>query len=129
MQHDNKMFNVLNKIKKITKIKYIQSCLKFLKKDQFKYKLKLKGGGAKKKKAKLDLIDSDQEESPNMKNLNEMRSNRTDTIMNSQNTQKKPVVDMEETAETKRQEKKAEKKYDVDLDKMTEYLDNYETLT
>ena len=58
-----------------------------------------------------------------------MRTNRTDTIMNSQATQKKPVVDMEETAETKRQEKKAEKKYDVDLDKMQEYLDTYDTLT
>ena len=108
MQVDNQMFRVLNKVKKLTKIKYIQSCLKFLKKNQFKYKLRLKGGGAKKKKAKLDLTDSDQEESQNMKNLNEMRSNRIDTIMNSQATQKKPVDNMEETAETKRQEKKAE---------------------
>ena len=84
--------------------------MKFLKKPHFKYKLRLKGGGAKKKKVKLDLTDSDQEESQNMQNRNEMRSNRINTIMNSQATQNKPVDNMEETAETKRQEKKAEKK-------------------
>ena len=61
MYHDNRMFRVLNKIKKLTRIKYIQSCLKFLKKNKFTYKLRLKGGGAKKKKAQLDLTESDQE--------------------------------------------------------------------
>ena len=45
-----------------------------------------------------------------MKNLNEMRSNRTDTIMNSQANQEKPIDDMMETADSKRQEKKVEKK-------------------
>ena len=100
-----------------------------MKKNKFKYKLRLLGGGAKKKKAKLERTDSDQEESQNMKNLNEMRSNRIDTIIDSQATQKKPEEDMMETAETKRLEKKAEKKYDVDINKMQEYLDLYDTLT
>ena len=128
MYHDNKMFRVLNKIKKLTKIKYIQSCLKFLKENRFKYKLRLKGGGGKKKKSKLDLTDIDQEESQNLQDLNEMRSNRIDTIMNSQATQKKPEDDMIETAETKRNEKNIEKKFNVELDKMQEYLDTYDNL-
>ena len=85
----------------------LQSCLKFLKKNKVKYKLRLLGGGAKKKKAKLDITDLDQEdESQNMINLNEMRSNRIETIMNSQATQEKPVDDMMETADIKRKEKK-----------------------
>ena len=104
------MFNVLNKIKKIAKIKHIQSCLKFLRKPQFKHKIRLLGG-VKHKKAKLDLIDDDDDnESQNKKNLNEIRSNRIDTIINSQASQKKPGEDMIETAVDKRNEKKVEKK-------------------
>ena len=103
------MFNVLNKIKKIAKIKYIQSCLKFLRNPQFKHKIRLLGG-VKNKKAKLDVIDDDDNESQNMKNLNEHRSNRIDTIMNNQATQKKSGDEMIDTAADKRNEKKVEKK-------------------
>ena len=103
------MFNVLNKIKKIAKIKYIQSCLKFLRNPQFKHKIRLLGG-VKNKKAKLDVIDDDDNESQNMKNLNEHRSNRIDTIINNQATQKKPGDEMIDTAVDKRNEKKVEKK-------------------
>ena len=104
------MFNVLNKIKKIAKIKYIQSCLKFLRNPQFKHKIRLLGG-VKNKKAKLDVIDDDDDnESQNMKNLNEHRSNRIDTIMNNQATQKKSGDEMIDTAVDKRNEKKVEKK-------------------
>ena len=84
--------------------------MKFLKKSQFKYKLKLLGGGGKKKKAKLDLTDFEEKESQNLENLLEMRSNRTDTIINNHTNQKKPGDEMIETAETKREEKKSEKK-------------------
>ena len=58
-----------------------------------------------------------------------MRSNRTDSINNSQSTKKQPGDDMIETAESKRKEKKAEKKYDVDLSKIDEYLESYDNLT
>ena len=43
--------------------------------------------------------------------------------MNSQITKKKPGDDMEETIVNKRIKKKVEKKNDVDLDKMQDYLD------
>ena len=123
MYFDNKMFSVLNKIKKITKIKQIQSCLKHLKKSQYKNKIKLLGGGGK-KKPKLNITDNDEENvSQNAEKLDEIRSNRTDNIINSQTTKKKPGDDMEETIVNKRIKKKVEKKNDVDLDKMQDYLD------
>ena len=123
MYFDNKMFSVLNKIKKITKIKQIQSCLKHLKKSQYKNKLRLLGGGGK-KKPKLNITDNDEENvSQNAEKLDEIRSNRTDNIMNSQTTKKKPGDDMEETIVNKRIKKKVEKKNDVDLDKLQDYLD------
>jgi hypothetical protein len=125
MYFDNKMFTVLNKIKKITKIKYIQSCLKHLKKSHFKNKLRLLGGGKNKKNQKLNLTENDENDSKNVENLNDRRSNLSDTIMNSQTTKQKPGDDMEETIESKRKEKKVDKKYDVDLKKMNEYLDSY----
>ena len=103
--------------------------MKFLKKPQFKYKLRLLGGGGKKKKAKLDDMGLDDNESQNLKNLHEIRSNRTDTIMKNYANQKDLGDDMVETVETIRQEKKAEKKYNVDLNDIKEYLDTYATLT
>ena len=118
------MFNVLNKIKKITKIKQIQSCLKHLKKHQYKNKLKLLGGGGKKiKNPKLKLTDKDENVSQNEEKQNEMQTNRINTIINSQAIKKKPGEDMEETIVSKRKEKRAEVKNNVDLDKMQEYLD------
>ena len=54
-----------------------------------------------------------------------MQTNRINTIINSQSTKQKPGDDMEETIESKRKEKKVDKKYDVDLKKMNEYLDSY----
>ena len=128
MYFDNKMFRVLNKIKKITKIKQIQSCLKHLKKHQYKNKLKLLGGGGK-KNPKLNITDEDLNVSPNEDRLNEMNSNRINTIINSQAIKKKPGEDMEETIVSKRSEKRAEKKNNVDLDKMQEYLDTQNELT
>ena len=122
MYFDNKMFTVLNKIKKISKIKHIQSCLKRLKKPHFKYKLKLLGGGGK-KNPKLKLTDKDENESQNKEKLNEMNLNRINTIINSQTTKKTPGEDMEETIVSKRKEKRAEFKNNVDLNKMQEYLD------
>ena len=123
MYFDNKMFSVLNKIKKITKIKQIQSCLKHLKKSQYKNKLRLLGGGGK-KKPKLNITDNDKENvSQNAEKLDEIQTNRINNIMNSQTTKKKPGDDMEETIVNKRIKKKVEKKNDVDLDKMQEYLD------
>ena len=115
---------VLNKIKKITKIKQIQSCLKHLKIHQYKNKLKLLGGGGKKKKnPKLKLTDKDENVSQNEEKQNEMQTNRINTIINSQAIKKKPGEDMEETIVSKRKEKRTEKKNNVDLDKMQEYLD------
>ena len=123
MYFDNKMFRVLNKIKKITKIKQIQSCLKHLKKSQYKNKLRLLGGGGK-KKPKLNITDNDEENvSQNAEKLDEIQTNRINNIMNSQTTKKKPGDDMEETIVNKRIKKKVEKKNVVDLDKMQEYID------
>ena len=116
------MFSALNKIKKITKIRYIQSLLKQLKKPYFKNKLRLLGVGGK-KKPKLNLTDEEENESLNKEKQNEMQTNRIDKIMNSHAIKKTPGEDMEDTIVGKRSEKKTEKKNNVDLDKMQEYLD------
>ena len=52
-----------------------------------------------------------------------MQTNRINNIINSQAIKKTPGEDMEETIVSKRNEKKTEKKNNVDLDKMQDYLD------
>ena len=70
----------------------------------------------------MDITDFEDNESQNLEDLHEMRSNRTNTIMNNQTNQKKPGDEMIETAENLRKEKKAEKKFDVNLNDIQEYL-------
>ena len=71
----------------------------------------------------MNLTDQEENESLNKEKQNEIQTNRINNIINSQAIKKTPGEDMEETIVSKRSEKKTEKKNNVDLDKMQEYLD------
>ena len=99
--------------------------MKFYKKSKFNYKLRLLGGGKNIKKSKLNITDADDETtSQNQENLNEMRNNRIDSIMNSQPDKEKQEEDKIETIVNKRDKKKIEKKNNVNLESIHEYLNS-----
>jgi len=102
--------------------------LKFYKKPNFKNKLRLLGG-VKKKKVELKLTENDENISQNLEKNNEIKSNRIDSIINSQANQKTPEEDMLETIESKREEKRLEKKKLVLLNKIKYNQDQLSTIT
>ena len=73
----------------------------------------------------MNITDADDENtSQNQENLNEMRNNRIDSIMNSQPDKEKQEDEMIETIVNQRDKKKIEKKNNVNLESIQEYLNS-----
>ena len=73
----------------------------------------------------MNITDADDENtSQNQENLNEMRNNRIDSIMNSQPDKEKQEDDKIETIVNQRDKKKIEKKNNVNLESIQEYLNS-----